>query len=92
MKGEQFGPDRSGANEVTKSWQSIITMAPQGFILRQILLNVFIYDLSAGPESVLSKFGDYTKLEELLTPLRVEKALQRDLDRLESWEEAILTV
>lgn len=67
-------------------------MAPQGFILRLILLNVFIYDLSAGPESVLSKFGDYTKLEEPLTPLRVEKALQRDLDRLESWEEAILTV
>lgn len=59
MKGEQFGPDKSAANQVINSWQPVTIMAPQGYILRLVLLNIFICDLSVGLESVLRKFGDY---------------------------------
>ena len=51
-----------------------------------MLINVFINVLDAGIKCTLNKFANNTKLGGAVDSLEDREALQRDLDRLESWE------
>jgi len=61
-------------------WRSVTSSVPWGFILGQVLLNVFLNDKNNGIEYTPREFVDDTKLSDAVNMLEGQDAIQRPLD------------
>lgn len=72
-------------NGAASGWQLVTSSVPQGSVLGTVLFNIFINDLDAGVECILSKLAGNSKLEGGVDSLKEWEPLQRDLHRSKHW-------
>ncbi|KAK4823576.1 hypothetical protein QYF61_003580 [Mycteria americana] len=66
-------------------WRPVRSDIPQGLVLGLALFNIFVGDMDSGIGCTLRNFANTTKLCGVVDTLEGRDAIQRDLDRLETW-------
>ena len=61
--------------------------SPSGQCWDRYIFNIFISNIDSGVECTLSKFAYDTKLRGAVDMPKGQDAIQRDLDRLEQWDQ-----
>ncbi|KAF4799945.1 hypothetical protein TURU_049266 [Turdus rufiventris] len=75
-------------NDATSNWWPVKSDAPEDPVLGPVLFIILISDLDKRIKCSFSQFAGDTKLGRSFDLLKGGKALQRDLERLDRWDEA----
>ena len=78
---------RVRVNDSTSSWKPVISGIPQGSILGPILFTLYVNDIPAQLQSIISMYADDTKLFSALISNDSTNTLISDLKILEEWAE-----
>lgn len=78
---------RVRVNDSISSWKPVVSGIPQGSILGPILFTLFVNDIPAQIQSIISMYADDTKLFSAILSDNPTNNLVSDLKLLEEWSE-----